>query len=60
MSRPSIAAVPSFALRLALGEMADLVLHGQRTTADKLLATGYQFQVPQAEAALQNLLTTGS
>lgn len=60
MNRPAIAAVPSFALRLALGEMADLVLHGQRATADKLLASGYQFQFPQAEAALQHLLTTGS
>ena len=58
LGRPAIMPTPAFALRLALGEMAELLLHGQRTTADKLLATGYQFQFPQAEAALADLVSS--
>lgn len=56
MSRPAIAPVPAFALKLALGEMAALVLDGQRVIPQRLLETGFQFTYPEPEAALSDIL----
>jgi uncharacterized protein (TIGR01777 family) len=53
MGRPSWAPVPSFALRLLLGEMADMLLTGQRavpTAANKL---GYHFGYANLSDALK-------
>lgn len=47
---------PAFALRAALGEMADLVLQGQRVLPEKALATGYVYQYEKAGDALRDLL----
>jgi len=47
---------PTFALRLAMGEMADVVLTGQRVSAKKALATGFAFQFPELEVALTDVL----
>lgn len=47
---------PAFALRLAMGEMADVVLTGQRVSAKKTLATGFAFQFPELEGALVDVL----
>jgi len=48
--------VPNFALHLLLGEMAAIVTGGNRVSAQKLVATGFQFQYPDLMAALRNLL----
>lgn len=56
MRRPAIAPAPAFALRLALGEMATLLLDGQRAASRKLQALGFHFRYPQAEEALRDLL----
>jgi len=56
MGRPAIAPTPGFALRLAFGEMATLLLDGQRAAARKLQALGFRFRYPQAEEALRDLL----
>ena len=57
LGRPTIAAVPAFALRLALGEMADaMVLSSTRVRAERLTATGYRFRFPDLEGALRHLL----
>lgn len=43
--RPAILPAPAFALRLALGEMADgLLLSSQRALPEKLKTLGYEFQ----------------
>lgn len=55
MGRPSFAPVPGFVLKLALGEMASLLLTGQRVLPEKLLAAGYTFRFPTAAAALAEL-----
>ena len=52
LRRPSWAPVPAFALKLALGEMADMLLGGQRAAPKKLTAAGYQFNYPHVDAAL--------
>lgn len=49
-------AVPSFFLRLLLGEMADLVLKGNRVSADKIRSAGFVYRFPTLEAALRDLL----
>ncbi|TNF70508.1 MAG: DUF1731 domain-containing protein, partial [Acidobacteria bacterium] len=48
--------VPAAVLRLAFGEMGELLLTGQRAVPKKLLEAGYQFRYPEAEGALRNLL----
>ena len=56
LHRPSLAPAPGFALRLVLGEMADMLLHGQRAVPQRLLELGYVFRYPEALAALRDLL----
>lgn len=52
LKRPTIIPVPAFALRLAFWEGADeLLLCNQKMTADKLLASGFQFEHPTLESA---------
>jgi uncharacterized protein (TIGR01777 family) len=56
LRRPSLAPAPGFALRFVLGEMADMLLHGQRAVPHRLLELGYRFRHPEAGAALRDLL----
>lgn len=56
LGRPSWAPVPSAVLRLVLGEMADVVLTGQRAIPKQLLESGFRFRYDQLEAALRELL----
>lgn len=56
LHRPSFAFAPAFALRLALGEMAESILNGQRAVPRRLLEMEYVFRYPEALGALQNLL----
>lgn len=57
LGRPTVAAVPAFALRLALGEMADAaLLASTRVRAERLSASGYRFRFPDLEGALRHVL----
>jgi uncharacterized protein (TIGR01777 family) len=57
MHRPAALPVPAFALRLALGEMADaLLLSSQRVIPERLTQLGYAFQHPVLPAALAAVL----
>ena len=56
MRRPAFVPVPGFAMRLAFGEVADVVLKGQRAVPRRLLDLGFEFHFPTAEAALADLL----
>jgi len=56
MGRPSFIPVPGFALRLAFGEVAEVVLKGQRALPQRLLGLGFKFHFPAAEGALKDLL----
>jgi uncharacterized protein (TIGR01777 family) len=56
LGRPSWMRAPAFALRLALGEMADaLVLGGQRVLPDVAQRRGFVFRYPTLEAALRDI-----
>lgn len=56
MGKPSFMPAPAIALKLALGEMATLVLDGQRAVPKNLLDLGFSFKYPTAEAALAELI----
>jgi len=47
--------IPSFALKLLLGEMADMLLYGSRVAADKIMNTGFQFKYETLEKALDDI-----
>jgi uncharacterized protein (TIGR01777 family) len=48
--------VPSFALHLLIGEMADLVLFGSWVSSKKIEQKGFKFRFPVLNGALRNLL----
>lgn len=56
LRRPSWAPVPAFVLRLIFGEMATMLLDGQRVQPAAALASGYAFAYPTAESALRQIL----
>jgi len=56
LSRPSFLPAPRFALHLVLGEMAAILLDGQRAVPRALLKLGYRFRFPEVEPALRDLL----
>ncbi|MFO7787524.1 MAG: TIGR01777 family oxidoreductase [Halospina sp.] len=52
LNRPACLPVPPVALKLALGEMARLLLTGQKARPERLLESGFVFQYPSVEQAL--------
>src|SRR5262245_5502172 len=55
LKRPSWMAVPPSALALIAGEMADMLLTGQRAAPEAGIKLGYQFQYPTIDDALASL-----
>jgi hypothetical protein len=56
LHRPALFPAPAFALRLALGEMADaLLLSSQRVSPSRLTVSGYTFQQPDLAGALAGM-----
>ena len=55
LSRPCVFKVPEFVLRLMMGEMADLVIYGQRVIPSRLEESGYKFIYPTISQALDCL-----
>ena len=57
LHRPAILPAPAFALRLALGEMAEaLLLSSQRVIPEKLIEQHFKFQYADLESALRRAL----
>lgn len=55
LGRPAILKAPAFALRLAMGEMADMLLHGQRVLPVRAEEEGFPFTYRALEPALHSL-----
>jgi len=55
LHRPTILPVPGFALKLMFGEMAEVLLGGQRVIPQATEQSGYRFQYPELGAALASL-----
>jgi uncharacterized protein (TIGR01777 family) len=57
LSRPAFARVPAFAIRAALGELADeLLLASTRLRPSRLREWGFEFQYPDLESSLRHSL----
>ena len=57
LHRPALLRAPAFALRTALGEMAEeMLLASTRALPPRLLETGFVFDYPRLEQALAALL----
>lgn len=56
LHRPAIFPVPGFVLKVFLGEMADILLKGQRVVPKKAMELGFQFRYPRLEEALEAIL----
>jgi uncharacterized protein (TIGR01777 family) len=48
--------VPTFALQLIFGELSDAVLKGSRASSEKIRKAGFQFEFPELDKALKDLL----
>jgi len=55
LHRPAFLPTPGFVLRTLMGEVADVVLTGQRVLPAAALQLGYQFQFPTIDAALADI-----
>jgi hypothetical protein len=56
MGRPSFIPVPEFAFRTMFGEVATVVVDGQRVIPKRLQDLGFKFQFPELEPAIRNIL----
>lgn len=56
LRRPCLFPVPGFMLRAALGELAEMLLGGQRVEPAAATSKGYAFRYPLLEPALSQLL----
>ena len=59
LKRPSLFTVPAFAMKLAMGEMAEeTALASQRVRPARLMQLGFEFQQPTLESALRLALSS--
>jgi uncharacterized protein (TIGR01777 family) len=56
LRRPAILPMPGFALKLIVGEMAEILLSGQRVIPQAALDQGFRFRFPTLDAALRDVL----
>jgi len=56
LHRPAVLAMPAPVVRLAVGEMAHLLLTGQRAIPKRTLDSGYRFRYPELRPALDSVL----
>lgn len=57
LNRPCLVPMPEFALRLMMGEMADLLVYGQNAIPQRLLDSGFNFTQPKLLGALKQILS---
>ncbi len=55
LARPLIFTAPSWLLKLALGEMSQILLQGQKVLPQRAMELGFRFNYPQLELALKDL-----
>ena len=56
LGRPALLKAPTFALKLALGELSQALLGSQRILPKRLQEAGFNFRFPDLESALTHLL----
>ncbi len=56
LNSPSWLPVPGILLKIALGQMAEMLLHGQRAIPKKILNANFEYRFPKLKEALENAL----
>jgi len=56
LKRPAWLPVPGLALRVAIGELAEYILHGRKAVPAALEAAGFAFRYPELRGALATLV----
>ncbi|EGW39449.1 TIGR01777 family oxidoreductase, partial [Desulfosporosinus sp. OT] len=56
LNRPSWLPVPEVLLKIALGQMAEMLIHGQRVVPRKILGADFEFRFPKLRSALEDAL----
>lgn len=56
LSRPALLSVPSFALRLLLGEFGETLLASQKAVPEKLIQNGFEFKFDRIEHAIVDIV----
>jgi uncharacterized protein (TIGR01777 family) len=54
-SKAILVPAPPFAIKLAMGEMSEMLLSSQRCSAGKITATGFRYKFADIHLALQNI-----
>jgi hypothetical protein len=54
-SKAILTPIPGFALRLALGEMSEMLLSSQNCSSEKIIRAGYKFKFPGLQRALADI-----
>jgi len=54
--RPSFMPAPGFMIKLVLGEFGSVILEGQRVIPKRLMDSGFTFQYPEIDKALQEIV----
>ena len=57
LNRPSWLPVPEFLLRIVLGQMADMLVYGQRAVPKKVVDAGFEFRYSNLKSALEDSLS---
>ena len=55
MNSPSWLPVPTWILKIALGQMAEMLLNGQRVVPNKIIDAGFEFRFSKLKSALENV-----
>jgi uncharacterized protein (TIGR01777 family) len=55
LNRPCLIPVPAFTVRLLLGDVADLVVNGQRIFPKRAQEQGFTFEFPEIDSAFKDL-----
>ena len=56
LHRPAVVPVPAMAIRLVLGDAAEMLLASQRVLPERAIAAGYTFRYPALEPALREIV----
>lgn len=56
LKKPTLLPVPSFSLRIALGEMSSLLLSGQKVIPQNFSNSHFNFSYPQLDQALKDII----
>lgn len=56
LNRPALLPVPTWVLKLILGEMSELLIGSQRVIPKRILDTEFQFKFPELDDALKDVL----